>query len=655
MKKSLLALALAGALSQVQAADDLGTIVVSAARTPQSELSTPASITVITREQILAKGADNLSEVLRNVAGVVVDDLFGDGTRTSVSMRGFGENAGKNTLLLVDGRRIDDITLANPQLVRIPIEAIERIEIVKGSAGTLFGDRAVGGVINVITRVPAGRSLQAEAGLGSFGRVRARGQFANAHENGLEYRVTAEARNGDGYREHNRLQQRSMTGYFGFAHDRGRIFLDGQLLTEYLQTPGALSLGEIGDNPRQSLPSYANDFTDRLDRSLRVGLEQDLGANLSLLAEWGYRRENKTFRISSRVGTPDALDDHGLLREKEFTPRLVYARRLKTGLLQATLGYDWLKGSNETVYNYIFLGTPGSYASTANQEKKSWYLQATVPLSRSLALTAGGRKARSDNDSSTTVYDPQRVNVWTLGMDWSVSDSLSLSLRRDGNFRFAAVDELSYIVPGQQLQPQKGVSWEMGVNWKYGRVVTDLSVYRLDLDNEIVYDPFVLNPASWTGQGANVNLDPTRREGLILDVAHRFEKDRIDVSYAFVRARFREGTYAGNTVGGVPRHTARLDWTHQWQQGWNTLLETVYTGRQYLQGDYYNTEGELGGYTVWNGRVAWSQGGVTLSARINNLFDKRYVQSAGYSSSAVLHYAYPAPERNFWLSAEWRI
>ena len=136
----------------VYPATEIPAVVVSAARTQQSVLTTPASITVITREQIEASRARHIHEVLRSQGGVQIRDLYGDGSRATVDMRGFGETAGSNTLILVDGRRLNNPDIATPDLNSIALEDVERIEIVQGSAGVLFGDQAVGGVINADRR-----------------------------------------------------------------------------------------------------------------------------------------------------------------------------------------------------------------------------------------------------------------------------------------------------------------------------------------------------------------------------------------------------------------------------------------------------------------------------------------------------------------------
>jgi len=109
----------------IQAATEIPAVVVSAARTEQSTLTTPASITVITREQIDASGARHVAEVLRGQGGVQINDFYGDGSRASVGMRGFGETAGSNTLVLVDGRRLNNPDIAAADLNSIALQDVE--------------------------------------------------------------------------------------------------------------------------------------------------------------------------------------------------------------------------------------------------------------------------------------------------------------------------------------------------------------------------------------------------------------------------------------------------------------------------------------------------------------------------------------------------
>lgn len=121
---------------------------------------TGTSTTVITAEEIARSPAQNVPEVLAQEPGVQVQSLFGgvNGARSSVDLRGFGATASANTLILINGRRVHDLDQQGIDLAAIPRDSIERIEITRGNSGAvLYGDGAVGGVVNIITK--AGASL----------------------------------------------------------------------------------------------------------------------------------------------------------------------------------------------------------------------------------------------------------------------------------------------------------------------------------------------------------------------------------------------------------------------------------------------------------------------------------------------------------------
>ena len=143
--------------------------MISAARAYQPGVRTAASTQVLDRAEIRASGAASLAELLRHRAGIHVSDLFGDGSSASLDMRGFGSNAGSNPLVMVDGRRLNPASdSSTPYLNRIDLARIERIEIIQGSAGVLFGNQAVGGVINIISAQPQHFETDARVSVGSL-------------------------------------------------------------------------------------------------------------------------------------------------------------------------------------------------------------------------------------------------------------------------------------------------------------------------------------------------------------------------------------------------------------------------------------------------------------------------------------------------------
>ena len=127
---------------------DLGTVVVTGTRTPKLLKDAPIITRVITSDDIKKVNANNVADLLKTeLPGI--EFSFSMDQQTAINMQGFG---GNSVLFLVDGERLAGETLNNVDYERLNLDNVERIEIVKGAASTLYGSSAIGGVINIITR-----------------------------------------------------------------------------------------------------------------------------------------------------------------------------------------------------------------------------------------------------------------------------------------------------------------------------------------------------------------------------------------------------------------------------------------------------------------------------------------------------------------------
>ncbi|MFC1838402.1 TonB-dependent receptor plug domain-containing protein, partial [Thermodesulfobacteriota bacterium] len=124
-------------------------VVVTGARFEEEIVKIPANVSVIDEEDITNSNAKNIVEILKYEEGISVRDKLGNGKGAEIDLRGFGETASYNLLVLVDGRRVNEIDLSGIDWTQLPIELIERIEILRGTGSVLYGDNAVGGVINI--------------------------------------------------------------------------------------------------------------------------------------------------------------------------------------------------------------------------------------------------------------------------------------------------------------------------------------------------------------------------------------------------------------------------------------------------------------------------------------------------------------------------
>ncbi|MCB1799060.1 MAG: TonB-dependent receptor [Gammaproteobacteria bacterium] len=609
-------------------------VFVSGTRSAEHGLDMPAATTLIGRREIADSGARDLEELLRRVPGIHVADSIGDGGSANIDMRGFGATANSNVVILVNGRKINPATDSSTlYLNSIDLENVEQIEIIEGSAGILYGNQAVGGLINVITRRPDARSLNAKSGGGSYDGWELQGGITERLGQQVGLSVQATRRESDNYRERNASRMQRLDARLEVDHQGGFSYVDAQLLDDYVQTPGALFASELAADRRQAV--FPNDYFDTTSQVLRIGTEQALGAHWRIEAELAVRDDQREFVQSFRgfPGTPSTQDRETI----ELTPRLI-----------GRFGDNvWTLGADLQRTDYLLLTAFGPQGIA--QDIAALYGQVMHPLSSRLSVTAGLRHAQVQNDINNggiPVDLDDAVTVGSLGLVYRPEPAWRLFARADQNYRFAKVDEHTNVPFGQPvgLKNQRGVSYEAGAELTRNAYDLGVRAYRLDLEDEISFDAVTFS---------NVNLPRSRRLGfgLSADIAVS-PTVQLGAGYDYIDSKITSGTHSGSSVPLVPVHKANLYAECRPQDDWLLRLDVAYVGEQYLGSDYTNTAPPLDAYTVADLSAHRDLGDWRLSARINNLFDARYSET-GASSFAGNGYN-PAPERNFWVEASYR-
>ncbi len=140
-------------------------VVVTATMIEEPIREIPKNVTVITREDIEQASSNNVVDLLAREANLNLLSFFGTDKRASVDIRGFGATGVSNVVVMVDGFRLNPPDLAGPDFSSVPLDQIERIEIVRGGGSVLYGDGAVGGVINIITKKGPAKERGASPGI----------------------------------------------------------------------------------------------------------------------------------------------------------------------------------------------------------------------------------------------------------------------------------------------------------------------------------------------------------------------------------------------------------------------------------------------------------------------------------------------------------
>lgn len=631
---AVLPLALAAAFpafSQAGATPQLKETVVTATRFAESGEALTFGVSVITADDILKSGATTVNEAISKLLGVPARlDFFGGGNHT-LDLRGFGATANSNQVVVVDGLRLNEADLSSPSLSGIPVDSVERIEVLRGNGAVLYGEGATGGVIVITTKAGKGikrvNAAQLYGAVGSFG-LRDASASATIAAGDFSLDVAANRREADNHRDnfHSLVEGVSLTGQWSNDWLRMGVRYGRDSLESGL--PGGLTAAQYEANPKQTSRPFDN---GSIDNERRGVFAEAIVGDWQLGADVGWR--SKKF-VSKRPGSIFQYDVDastvGLRARHEAK-----GSSLSNVLVFGTDNSDWKRV------------VAGAFGTVSNAESRAYYVKDDVTLlSTGTRLSVGLRTEQLKKDlAPPTVKLQDRQQAWDLGLSQPLSKDLTIYGRVGRSFRLANADEFSFTTPLIPIKPQTSKDLELGTRWNYSEGKAEVRVYRSDLTNEIGFDPRFPNPSSFSGFGANVNFDPTRRQGLELEVSHALTKTvDLRANAALRKASFRSGPYAGNDVPLTPRRTlaVRADWqvaeAHRVSGGVNWVAKQ--------HPDFANAC-TIPAYATADARYAYKFKNAELSLGVTNLTDRKYYSQAFACAAGVTGSIYPEAGRAF--------
>ena len=614
------------------AAATLQPVVVTATRFPEDAATLPFGVSVLTAADIAEAGVSTVNEALMKLLGIPGRlDLNGGGEYV-LDLRGFGAASDSNQVIVVDGIRINEADTGGTRLAGIPIDAVERIEVLRGSGTVLYGEGATGGVIVITTKAGRGTArsnrAQAYAATGSDG-LRELRVGATVQMGDVSLDAAANQRRADNDRDNQRSKVDGASVGAQWRNDWLRIGARHSMDKLESGLPGSLTAEEYRNNPRQS--TTPDDHGAIRNESSGLFAEADLGAwQLALDAGWRHKELASEF-VS--YGGAYAYD----VDAKNLAARARHRMDVAGGVNAFVVGVD--RGEWERK-------VAGDYGSAAEQTSTGVYLKDDFTLAGGTRLSAGWRTERFDKliDTATEAVD-RRQQAWEAGLLQPLSGTTAVYGRLGRSFRLANVDEFSFSTPGLELRPQTSQDAEVGVRWRSGSSSAEGRVYRSRLHDEIGYDPKAVGPSSLYGfDGANVNYDPTKREGVELELAHApVAALKLRLNAALRRSRFSEGPYAGRDIPLTSRRTLsmRADWSpadsHKIGMGVSLVSS---------QSPDFENRCRIPGHATADLRYAYRWQRTELSLGIANLTDRTYyTQAFGCSAGGETGAIYPEPGR----------
>lgn len=649
MNKMLVAVAMAGTCFAVCAEQEPGAaraedealpvVTVYASRIDDAKDAMPSAVSVFTAEEIAASGARDLPELLKKKAGIDIHAMNGNPILTSMAMRGFGDNAFGRVKVVLDGEELNNADMNAPNLTRIPISSASRVEVVRGPSPVLYGDGAVAGVVNVTTDSDSYEErtkITGKAGSqDTYGaNLQTRGGL---EEDGLVYGASYDYIKSGGYRRRSAYGIHTANAHLRKLYGNGsRLGVRANYQNAFYELPGSLTHDQWkrGRKTANNRDDWARLWSYGVGLDSKMKLSEDQW--LLVDAGFSHQRRHAVYRSSASDLKYDAYCWH-------LSPRYVNELDMAGFENKFTAGFDFRfdRYSEDHPFSY---GAP--VKRHFDRSRYAAFVHDEFYLTEELSFIAGARLERIDNKWSR--YGALRQNSshdwmgdFELGAVYRPVDGLKTYVKGTRFHRSAFCDESSYTQDGKALDPETGVSLDVGAEWEFlDEFKFDANGYGMIMKDEIFYDPS-LRP--W---GYNSN-SPAKTRRIGLDTGLSWIRDKVaeaSVRYGVVHADFASGTYHGNDVPYVPNHRARTEagvWLFddlEIKGGWS------YTGSQYLSGDYANENRKLSAYSLFDVALlyepSWAKGWKATLA-IDNLLDKDYCDYAGVG------YYYPACGRSF--------
>lgn len=681
------------------------TVIVSGSRFEENLTEVPANVKVITREDIANSTSNNIPDVLSQIGGLNVRSTNGGQLNldATVDMGGFGATANSNTLILVDGQRINPIDSQGVAWGSIPIDSIERIEIIQGGASVQYGNGAVGGVINIITNGGKSNLNQASATVGSYGTYIGNAILRNKVEN-TTLQLTANNSNSQGWRANSAanayaLDAKIIQGLGGTDN----VYADLYYSYTDQQTPGGV-VGQVGQgNPQAAKFNNIDSRITGINSGIRAGGIKSLSDAYTAMLDISYANRSVGFNSpyynsldsvqSQYYGTYPGGPSKSNIDSWEFAfnPRL----KADFGSLGTTVvGYDFSQASEGSSNSYGQLAqnaiianqnTPsnpfGSFynnllsdSQSARTNNQSIYIISRLPISSKLEVSGGYRhqiqNASTSNTSITaangTVNANQAysANAGDIALNYKYLTGQKVYAKWNQSFRFANIDEFwgfdyntnSRIFSGI-LKPQTTQTYELGGEWNVSVIRLNSSIFESVTQNEIRYDPTTFY---------NTNtIDNISRKGVLVDSTLNLSpKLTLAGGGKYQKTTYANGPYSGGSLSLAPNLILNARANYLIDSNWTVGGVINYVSNQYYDASptISNNLAMMPSYSVADIFTAYKSGSWESRLTIKNVGGANYATSGGYGfvtlpggNGASRYYYYPSDPRSVFLSVKYTL
>jgi outer membrane receptor protein involved in Fe transport len=676
--------------------------VVTADRFENKIASATSSISVLRAEDMRRLPLAKFAEIFDYLPGFFMVNKDGRGRDAIVSSRGFyGGGEAEYIVALLDGKPINDLETGLINWNLVPINDIERVEVVRGGASPLYGDAALGGVINLMTRNLDDSRTELSFDGGALRTLnlglRTQRGFGKGH-----YQIFGSHESSRGFRDHSDWRGTTVGGDLALpTHPSSRLRLSTINQWQKRDEPGPLTQSELATNRELSSVYYRHDQKDERTHQLQFDFTRVQTEHAELKAAMFYRfkdgEQNRTFTSPATIINPQTFAIIGIYDTTQFgdtkrrslqsnqlglNAQLNLTSAWGTRQNRLSLGFDGDFGHMKNKYHSLFTGFEDDYKNSnatidaviADGKHRRWkfafYFNDALQISTPLTLTLGGRYDFINDhfDGSlpdTTVESDNRAFSPKVGLNFHYADSSDFSgsiyANANRSFKAPTLDQLSdqrpldtgFFIPVDSVNfffvPQAVAPFSNALLKPQKATSYEIGMYQRfklfgGLNGEFALSLYHMNVKDeidldlTTFKYANINRSQHRG----IESSARFYMPRLTAffNYTLTDVKFKSGQFERNFVKAIPKNVFALGVTYQPVNRLTTSVAWHFSRDAFL--DDENTR-RLPNFDSGSLRVAYSLPNATAFVDAQNLLDKKY-SSTGYVVFGT-SYFYPTAGR----------
>jgi len=608
--------------------EELSVVVISK-KIKVKEVDAPFASENYTKRQIEKSRAKDIYEFLNTQTSVTTIPNVGNSLTQKIDLRGYGlENGYQNVVISVDGKRLNNIDMSPQLLSAIPIESVEKIEIIKGSGSVEYGDGANAGVINIITKGYEGASIKTYVGdngllYGSLGvgikkdKFSISGYIDDYRHDGFKTIAL------DGTTDESRSQNKGIKGTFAPMEE-----LTFNLSKTYskmrINYANALTLDEYKNDPKTiPQPSWGTPYS-----------EQSFSSDM-----WAY---GVNYKMTDKISIDFQASD-----EKKESNFVTYNSKNDYRYKAYDVKLDYISESIKSVIGVQkFDGERKNTINTTKKDNLGYYVKLDYFFGAN-SLSFGAREESVEygyKQVGVNLSDDEHLQAYDIGYNYKLNNISSLFINLNQSFQAPDIDRFFNAFTGSFngfIDPMKVQTLNLGYNNLGYPNKFKISAFYSDVTDEIYY-----NAAAWT----NTNLDKTEKLGFEIYDKYNFLYNLFaTLNYAYVDTKIKEDStntsIVGNQIPGVSKHNIKLGLGYNPTHRVNLFLSHIFKSKAYAMSDFDHSFKKIDSYNSTDLSVTYKYKKYEFFAKVNNLFDEK---NALFVDNGFSIGVYPVNyERNF--------